>query len=413
MNRLYLLALIVIAAAAALAAAVVAHPGYVLISYRSFRYESGLWSFLALLALAWLALYLLRLVQRGAWTSGGLINPWSRRHRVRRTRLASRLGQLELAEGRWSEALRHLQRAAASDPQPLVHYLGAARAANELGEHGLSDRCLEQALESEPKAVTAVGLTRARLLIRRGEYPAALAQLQALQQDQPRQPQVLKLLQQLYVELREWQSLADLLPELRRQQLLVEPALQTLERGVWLELLGEGAAAADTETLRRLWKRLPPALRHDPQILERYAARLQALGAADDARKLLGREISRDYSAALVQQYAQLQSADPAAQLQQAEAWLAEHPNDPLLLLALGRLSLANQLWGKARSYLETSWRLQRRAETCGELTRLLLQLGEREEAGRLFQQGLELLETDSRPLALSVPVQPAGELRG
>lgn len=400
MNRLYLLALIVIAAAAALAAAVVAHPGYVLISYRGFRYESGLWSFLALLALAWLALYLLRLLQRGAWASGGLINPWSRRHRMRRTRLASRLGLLELAEGRWSEALRHLQHAAASDPQPLVHYLGAARAANELGEHALSDRCLEQALESEPKAVIAVGLTRARLLIRRGDYPAARTQLEALQQDQPRQPQVLKLLQQLYVELRQWQPLAELLPELRRQQLLSESDLHTLERGVWLELLGDGAAVADAEQLRRLWKRLPPALRHDPQILEGYAARLQALGAPDEAQKLLAREISRHYSASLVEQYARLESGDPAARLKQAEAWLAEHPDDPLLLLTLGRLSRANQLWGKARSYLEASWRLQRRADTCAELARLLVHLGEPNEAARLLQQGLELLDADQQRLA-------------
>lgn len=405
MNRLYLLALIVIAAAAALAAAVVAHPGYVLISYRNFRYESGLWSFFALLALIWLAVYALRLLQRGVWTSGGFINPWSRRHRARRTRLASRLGLVDLAEGRWNEALRHLQRAAASDPQPLVHYLGAAKAANELGQPELSERFLEQALESEPKAATAVGLTRAKLLISRGDYPAAQAQLQTLHQANPKHPQVLKLLQQLYVELREWPALSGLLPELRKQQVLAEPALATLERGVWMALLEDGHAAADLEALRRLWKRLPAALRHDPQLVTRYAARLPGFGASDEAQKLLAREISQHYSAELALQYADLRSADPAEQLQQAERWLAEHPNDARLLLALGRMSLANQLWGKARSYLETSLRLERRAETCNELARLLMHLGEREAASRLFQEGLELAGGNARSAALTAPV--------
>jgi HemY protein len=389
MNRLYLLALIVIAAAAALAAAVVAHPGYVLISYRNFRYESGLWTFFALLALIWLAVYLLRVLQRGAWTSGGLINPWSQRHRARRARQAARLGLLDLAEGRWSDALRHLQRAAARDPQPLLHYLGAARAANEMGQTEQSERFLEQALASEPKAQLAVGLTRTRLLIARGERAAALAQVQALNERHPRQPQVLKLLQQLYVDQHDWQALSELMPELRRQQVLEESRLTTLERGVWLELLAANPEAS-SEALQRQWKRLPASLRHDAQLLGRYAARLQAAGAPAEAQKLLAREIGEQYDPALVTQYADLQGKDPAEQLRVAEGWLAEHPHDATLLLALGRLSQASQLWGKARSYLEASLRLERRAETLAELARLLDQLGERDNAGQLMREALE-----------------------
>lgn len=409
MNRLYLLALIVIAGAALLAAAVVAHPGYVLISYRSFRYESGLWSFLALLALIWLAVYLLRLAQRGAFTSGGLLNPWSRRHCIRRTRQASRLGLVELAEGRWAEALRHLQRAAASDSQPLVHCLGAARAANELGQYELSDTFLDQALQSEPKAAMAVGLTRARLLIRREAFLAARVQLQTLQQEQPRHPQVLKLLQQLYVELRDWQALSDLLPALRKQQVLDEPALAALERGVWRAWLAQndtaGEAPGSAEELQQRWKRVPAALRHDPELVGLYAGRLQALGADVEAQALLAREIGRNYSSALVRQYGHLRSNDPAEQLKQAERWLAGQPDDPALLLTLGRLSLANQLWGKARSYLEASLRLERSAETCNELARLLAQLGEREASNSLFQEGLAMLgrqpgDSSSLPVA-------------
>ena len=38
--------------------------------------------------------------------------------------------------------------------------------------------------------------------------------------------------------------------------------------------------------------------------------------------------------------------------LPRAEGWLAAHPNSPALLLALGRLCRAQQLWGKAEDFL-------------------------------------------------------------
>ena len=55
--------------------------------------------------------------------------------------------RLDLAEGRWARALRHLQRAAEGEARPLMHYLGAARAAHKLGQVEESERLLERALE--------------------------------------------------------------------------------------------------------------------------------------------------------------------------------------------------------------------------------------------------------------------------
>ena len=47
MKRLYVIVFLVIAAAAALGLAIAEHSGYVLIAYKSFRYESSLWATLA------------------------------------------------------------------------------------------------------------------------------------------------------------------------------------------------------------------------------------------------------------------------------------------------------------------------------------------------------------------------------
>jgi HemY protein len=78
-----------------------------------------------------------------------------------------------------------------------------------------------------------------------------------------------------------------------------------------------------------------------------------------------------------------------------AESWLAAHPDEPELLLCLGRLSARDKLWGKARDYFESSYRLQRSAEVCAELGRLLTGLGEPKVAAAYFREGLLLSESD------------------
>ncbi|KWZ69623.1 hypothetical protein AKG06_24575 [Pseudomonas aeruginosa] len=64
MRRIYLLVLAVVLVATLVGLGDLRAGGYVLIAYKSFRYESSLWSFLALLAVVWLLVVLVRLVLR-------------------------------------------------------------------------------------------------------------------------------------------------------------------------------------------------------------------------------------------------------------------------------------------------------------------------------------------------------------
>lgn len=399
MTRFFVIFVLVIAATAMLGLAIAEQAGYVLIAYQGFRYESSLWAALALVLLLWLLVYGLRLLLRGLGVTGGMFNPWSARHRGRRAHLAAQHGQLELAEGHWRKALRDLRRAAAVDPQPLAHYLGAARAANELGEFEQSEQLLSQARQREPKAEMAIGLTQAQLQIDREAYPQALATLQTLQQIQPRHAYVLKLLQQLYVHLHDWPALCQLLPTLRKHKVLAPAELDLLERGAWsaaLQQAGElGLNQGETalQPLTEQWQRLPSALRHTPELVAPYAEQLLRLGAPEQAEEVLRKTLNRDYDERLVRLYGQVRGGDPAHQLRAAESWLKQHPQDATLLLSLARLCLLNQLWGKARGYFEASLSVQRSAETYAELARLLAQLGDVPRSNQLFQEGLQLLQ--------------------
>jgi HemY protein len=407
---LWLLLLLVLLAAAGYGLTYIEQPGYVLVAYKGFRYESSLWGTLALVATLWAVLFSIRLVWRLLTASGRVANPWSRRNRNRRAQMSAEQGLLDLSEGRWERALRHLRRAAEAESQPLMHYLGAARAAQELGRFAESDSLLERALTRQPQAELAIALAHAELQVARGEPAAALETLQAMRERHPRHRQVLRQLQALYEQQGEWSELLGLLPELRKNKALAEPELLDLERRAWrarLAVAGQSGLAAGEAALQPLtqaWQQLSKAQRQEPSLLLAYAEQLRTLGAEPEAEEVLRTALKRQYDASLVALYGTLRGNEPKAQLQAAEGWLKQQPDDPQLLLALGRLCLQNRLWDKAREYLEASLAQSRSAAACAELARLLAHQGDISGSNQLFQEGLGLLE---QPL----PTLPLPEL--
>ena len=393
MIRAILLLILAAAAATLLGLAIAEHSGYVLIAWKGLRYESSLWVFLALIVAVWLALLCLRWLLRLLLVSGGLINPWSRRQRARRRQMAADKGLLDLIEGRWERAERHLALAAEGEKQPLMYYLGAARAAYRQGRVEQGEALLEKALRRQPQAELAVALAHAELQREHGDLAGAQETLQAMRERHPHHHLVLDQLQQTLVLRGDWAALLDLLPELRKARILQGEALQALERRVWTARL-QSAAGQGEQALQALtgaWQQLSSAQRQDVELQRAYASQLRALGAGDEAEELLRKALKQGYDQRLIRLYGQLRGRDPARQLQLAEGLLKDHPQDAQLLLALGRLCLQNGLWGKAREYFGISLDFERNAETCAELARLLASLGETEASNRLLLQLLDV----------------------
>jgi len=408
MKRFYVIVFLLIAAAACIGLAIAEDAGYVLIAYKNFRYESSVWATLALLAVLWLLVWGIKLLVELVTASTGLVNPWSRRNRSRRVQIAIEQGQMDLAEGRWASAERHLHRAAEAERQPLLYYIGAARAANEQGRYEESDGLLERALERQPQAELAIALSHAQLQMDRGDTEGALVTLQAMHERHPHNAQVLRQLQRLHQQRGDWSSVIRLLPELRKDKVLPANELAELERRAWGENLSlaaqrEEQGEAGLQSLERAWEQLTAAQRQQPQLVLAYADQLRRLGADAKAEEVLRGALKRGYDSHLIRLYGLLRGSDPARQLKFAEGWLKDHPGDASLLLTLGRLCLQNSLWGKARDYLESSLQVQRNPEACAELARLLAQLGDTERSNQLFQEGLGLL--DNRLLSSPLPV--------
>lgn len=178
---------------------------------------------------------------------------------------------------------------------------------------------------------------------------------------------------------------------------LPEEALRTaLEEELRAQGDASGEPVLTLAQLRKLWKKRTQKLTTDAVLIGAYADALAKVNATQEALSVLEKALDSAWSEALIRQYSVLGlSADErfaVAQLQHAERWLEARPQDAQLLLALGRLSLRCQLWGKARDYLERSLRAQADTEVFAELTRLLHSLKEPERSPRYLQKEVALI---------------------
>lgn len=365
-------------------------------------------------AFAVLSLLLLILLLRWGWrllrgTLGIFSGSWRAAvgRRALRTELRTQRGLLSYIEGDWQGAQRDLLKAAKDLPRPLVHYLAAARSAHEMGQDEKAAELLNQAeqlaLASGNKLV--VLLSQARLLLWRQQYDACLTKLHLAKTLAPHHPVVLDLLQQVYAIRGDWTSLEQLLPELRRYKALPEKILSAIEQCVYLSLLqdagkgirGQGQDQAALAELQQVWQRLPKAARLLPEYATAYGKLLVLAQEHDQAETLLRHALKEHWSAPLVELYGLAAPGDRQAQLHHAQRWAQDHPEDAELHLALGRICLRNELWGKARDHFQQSLRLRPTPAAYAELGRLLAHLGEHTPSTEHFRQGL-LLTTHGLP---------------
>lgn len=391
MRKLFLLLLVALLLGVGVVAVIETDPGYVLVAYGNYTVETSLWIGLLILALFTLVIYaVVRLFRRLVGGQDSL-SSWlgSRRSRAS-SRLTTR-GLISFIEGNWQRARKQLLRGARNSEAPLINYLMAARASYRLNEADKMREYLGAAEEAEAEAGIAVELTQAELKLHARQYEQALATLVRARRNAGRHPYVLDLLHRAYYGLKDWEQLAQLLPELKKYQVLNSEALATLERETYLSLLAVGARAEDGgDALRQAWQRIPGHLKQDEAVLANYVALLVANGYHAAAEKVINRALKQHWDANLVRQYGFLESEQPSRQLTHAESWLPAHAEDPQLLLSLGRLAAREKLWGKARDYFESAYRLEPTPEVCAELGRLLVALGEPKVAAAYYREGLQ-----------------------
>ena len=374
-------------------------PGYVLIAHAPWSAEMSLPVFLLLALAGTSALYLIIYLVIRLVRIPHDVARWRLRRNVRQSREALYQGLIRLAEGNWVEAEAQLLASMRGSEKPLISYLGAACANQGQGNLEKRDEYLAAAQRSSPQQHLAVGMTQASLQYVAHQSERALATLAELRQTAPKHKHVLKLLAQLFLELRDWTNLADLIPHLRQNNVIMAREIDALEQRAHRELLTLTLPSGSIEPLQKAWNAVPKSLRRDPGLIAIYARQLVQQSEMNAAESLLRPAIEAEWDDALVELYGLARSDHPNEQFETAEAWLALYPENPRLLLALGRLAINCGQDQKACGYLEKCVSLRGPIDAFRELGTLLERMGEKDRALTCFRRGTELYAEETRLL--------------
>ena len=194
----------------------------------------------------------------------------------------------------------------------------------------------------------------------------------------------------IYKKPQNWSNILEALPQLEKKSWLSRQQIQSLQQESYEGLLSEHKYNFDLTTLENIWDNLPPILKKDPVLLNFYIQALIKHHEDAKAELLIIKQLKKIWFGPIVSTYSLVKSVNPARQLALAEKWLAKHPDDPYLLLSLGRLCRQRKLWGKARDYLEKSLIYDpANSETYLELGELFEDLEEPLQALEWFKKGL------------------------
>lgn len=375
----------------AVAAAVLAKPGsgYALLVYPPYRVELSLVLLLVLLAALFaLAYALLRLALRTA-----RMPAYVRAYRSARARERGRQAWLEaelwFAEGRHARAEQSAVRALDAGESPLVCALLAARAAHAQKAFERRDAYFVRAEKLDPQHPLPRLITQAELLLDERLPAEALAVIRRVYELAPRHPVAQRLELRAQQLAKNWEQVLALVASLEKREVLEPVQAEQVKTAAYLETLRR--KSLDAIALREAWQKVPAEDKAQSQIALAAARAFNGLGESDAAVAILENSLARHWDEDLVRYYGECGASDPMKQIERAEKWLAAHPNDAELLLALGKLCARQSLWGKSQTYLEASLSVSDSAAAHVQLARLMEHIERPEAAFEHYRKSMAL----------------------
>jgi HemY protein len=385
---LWLLTLAALAVGLSLAARY--NDGYVLLVLPPWRVELSLNLLLILLVAAFILAYLsLRGVVTVLRLPGAV-----RQFRARRARDqadgALRDAMRLLQEGRYGHALKSAEKAFDAGHAPGLASLLALRAAHATHDPQRFELWRQRARDHEgPGGRTARLMTEARLALESRDFDEAHELIEQLAEREGRHIAALRLALGIEQGRGNWQEVLRLARQLEKHKALTPDQAAPLRLRAHRGNLA--ALRQDAPQLLQYWQKSVGSDRSDPRLAAEAARALAEAGDCIEAARLVEDCLDEQWDSGLVAIYGECEGGDVLARIAHGEKWLARHPRDAQLLLALGRLCRQQQLWGKAQSYLEASLAIEPTRACHVELAQLLDRLERPAEADRHYRKAAVL----------------------
>ena len=298
-------------------------------------------------------------------------------------------GLVQFSEGHWEQSEKILLSNIKYSETPSLNYLVAARSAHMQEAYERRDAYIKTASELGDDVQTAVAISQAEMQFAGGQLEQARATLVHLLEAAPKHPYAIKLLAKVYFKQEDWRNLFELLPTLAKQGLIQKEDREKYEatalKGIFLTL----AQNEDKQQIQTLWKKLPADIKDKPQAVLLYCKALSDAGDVTVSDKLLIASLNKNWDEKLVERYGKIEHSNLGTAIKLGEKWLLDHEKSPMLLLALARLHRKFKLWGKSKSYYNSSLNFLPSADVYLEFAEMLEELEEHDNAQICYKQGL------------------------
>ncbi len=360
--------------------------GYVLIVLPPYRAELSV-NLLVLIALAGYALfYLMTRFVSNALHIPEQVREFQETRRRERARRALNEAIGALFVGRFARAERSAAEALELDESPILAAVIAARAAHELKAFDKRDEYLARATRRDSPDADLARVAQAELLAEQQRFDEALTSLQGVEH---KHPAVMRLELRLQQRLGNWDRVLELASSLGKRGVFDALRVEQVSRNAHIENLRR--RTLDAASLNEYWQKLAAEERTDTKIAAVAAQVYIALGGCRQAHGIIEDSLAVAWDSGLVALYGECLGADVLRQIELAEKWLPDHPDDATLLLTLGRLCARQGLWGKAESYLEASLSVEESYSAHLGLAQLKERRDLPEVAATHYRKGLEL----------------------
>jgi HemY protein len=342
--------------------------GNVVILVPPYRIDVSLNFVLLLLALLLLAVYLLARLGHALAEFPRRVAAYRASRDVMGSLRALRVAVLALLEGRFARVERAARDAQASPESAALAALLAARAAHRMQEYGRRDDWLRQA-EADRSVQMARLVSSAEMWTETQETERAQEAIAELQRTGGRHIHASRIALGVNAQAHRWDEVLKAVRLLGKRRALHEASAQGYRLAAYRGRLAD--KLLDADDLVAECRRIPVDELRRPELAVEAARMLDAVRRGEVAAELIEAALQQGWDARLVELYGRIDAPPYRVRIERANAWLAEHANDPALLRTLGLLCEREQLWGKAIGYLSQSLALQPSGETSLALARI------------------------------------------